>query len=928
MFIRYTLLAAFVCMAAITRSQVITTDPIFPTPDVPVTIIFDAAEGNGALEDCGCQVYAHTGLITQDSDTPTDWQYVQGIWGTADPEVLMTSLGDNKYAITYSSIMDFYGAAADDTIYQLAFVFRNADGTIVGRAVDGSDIYTDVYAPGLNVAITSPDYSPYIVNLGDEVHIEAYATYVDSMYLYIDGVEVAAVEDSSIIYDATADVFGAAEIIVKAVGDGDVRYDTAQYFVIGPVVTEAVPAGLQQGVNYIDETTVTLVLYAPFKDYIFAIGEFSDWELSDAYYMKRDTDGETWWVTIGGLEPGKEYPYQYLIDGTLYVADPLAEKILDPWNDGSIPEASYPGLIDYPVGKADGIVSVFQTAQPEYEWAIPEFTPAPAEKLVIYELLIRDFLTARNYQTLTDTLGYLKTLGVTAIQLMPIMEFEANESWGYNPSFFLAPDKYYGTPEALKIFIDSAHANGMAVILDIALNHAFGQCPLVQMWWDAELNAPAINSPYFNQVPTHDFNVGYDFNHMSPATIAFRNRVFTHWLLEYNIDGYRFDLSKGYTQNNTLGDVGAWGMYDAQRIATWKEIGDTLWATEEDAILILEHFADNSEEKELANYGFMFWGNLNYGYAQGTMGYGGNDISWASYVTRGWNDPHVVAYAESHDEERLMYKMITFGNSANPDHNVKNLNIALSRMELAGALLFTIPGPKMIWQFGELGYDYSIDYGCRVCNKPVRWDYYDVPNRLRIYQVWSELIKLKTTYDVFSTESFTMSVAGFAKRINLNNAAMNVTVLGNFDVNLVNVSPNFQHTGWWYEYFSGDSVYVSDVLASMTMAPAEYRLYTDVRLTTPDIIESINGELIQEQHITAWPNPTNGEVQLMTTLQSAGDVRVEVWSQTGALVFAEDLGTQPAGDLLYIWEGNASPGIYIVRMISGNTVGTVRIVRN
>lgn len=924
--LRLTLCGIVTLMAFTLSAQLISTDPIFPTPDGPVTVIFDASQGNAALAGYTGDVYAHTGLITQDSDTPSDWQYVQGVWGTADPEVLMTSLGDDKYSITFSSIMDFYGAAADDTIYQMAFVFRNAAGTIVGRDVDGSDIFVNVYAPGLNVAITVPDYNPYLVNPGDNVHIEASSTYSDSLYLYINGVEIIAGEDSNITYDLTAVDPGLSDIVVKAVSGADVMYDTTYFYVLGTVTTEAVPAGMHQGINYIDDNTVTLVLYAPYKNYVFAIGEHSDWLLTDETFMKRDPDGATYWITLSGLEPGKEYPYQYFIDGNLTVADPLAEKVLDPWSDGYINEATYPGLIDYPTGKASGIVSVFQTAQPDYVWAVPDFTSPPTEKLVIYELLIRDFIAAHNYATLTDTISYLKTLGVNAIELMPIMEFEGNESWGYNPSFFIAPDKYYGTKEALKIFIDSCHANGIAVILDIAMNHAFGQCPLVQMWWDATANAPALNSPYFNQVPTHDYNVGYDFNHESDATEAFRNIVFTHWITEYHVDGYRFDLSKGYTQTNTLGNVAAWGAYDASRIAIWENIGSVIWAVNPDAKLILEHFADNSEEETLSNAGFMLWGNMNYNYNQGTMGYGGSDLNWASYQSRGWDDPHLVTYMESHDEERLMYKNLTYGNTTNPDYNVKNLNIALSREELAGAFLFTIPGPKMLWQFGELGYDYSIEYGCRVCNKPIRWDYYSNANRLRIYQVWSELIKLKTTYPAFSTTNYNMSVAGFGKRINLNDPDMNVTVLGNFDVNLANISPNFQHAGWWYEYFSGDSLNVSDVLASFTMAPGEYRLYTDVRLSTPDIIEGINHvDEMANNSIIAMPNPTEGETEILTTLQTADDVVLEFYNNTGSMIERYDLGKQAEGIFSFTWNSNAPAGIYFCRLVYGDNAGVVKI---
>jgi len=281
---------------------------------------------------------------------------------------------------------------------------------------------------------------------------------------------------------------------------------------------------------------------------------------------------------------------------------------------------------------------------------------------------------------------------------------------------------------------------------------------------------------------------------------------------------------------------------------------------------------------------------------------------------------------ESHDEERLMYKNLTYGNTTNPDYNVKNLNIALSREELAGAFLFTIPGPKMLWQFGELGYDYSIEYGCRVCNKPIRWDYYSNANRLRIYQVWSELIKLKTTYPAFSTTNYNMSVAGFGKRINLNDPDMNVTVLGNFDVNLANISPNFQHAGWWYEYFSGDSLNVSDVLASFTMAPGEYRLYTDVRLSTPDIIEGINHvDEMANNSIIAMPNPTEGETEILTTLQTADDVVLEFYNNTGSMIERYDLGKQAEGIFSFTWNSNAPAGIYFCRLVYGDNAGVVKI---
>ena len=81
--------------------------------------------------------------------------------------------------------------------------------------------------------------------------------------------------------------------------------------------------------------------------------------------------------------------------------------------------------------------------------------------------------------------------------------------------------------------------------------------------------------------------------------------------------------------------------------------------------------------------------------------------------------------------------------------DVKDLNTGLKRVEAAAAFFFTVPGPKMVWQFGELGYDIDIDYPCRVCPKPILWEYHDNYNRYRLYKVFSALINLRIEEDLF-----------------------------------------------------------------------------------------------------------------------------------------------------------------------------------
>ena len=119
---KYTVLVFTLCVSIFGISQVLTVNPAFPTVNDVVTITYDATQGNAALMNQN-QIYCHTGLITTTSTSPTNWQYVQGTWGTADLDVAMTNIGNNKHQITID-IDQFYGAPSTVTVLKLAFVFR------------------------------------------------------------------------------------------------------------------------------------------------------------------------------------------------------------------------------------------------------------------------------------------------------------------------------------------------------------------------------------------------------------------------------------------------------------------------------------------------------------------------------------------------------------------------------------------------------------------------------------------------------------------------------------------------------------------------------------------------------------------------------------------------------------------------------------
>jgi 1,4-alpha-glucan branching enzyme len=779
-----------------------------------------------------------------------------------------------KLTIGYPRI--FYNVTnPSETIYSIALVFRSSDATKQTRP----DIFVNLYQPGLTLIVQNPKVSvqfgdpqrsPGFVKEGETVPIDVQAvviqTRVQSITLSVDGNQVAVSDSARLIYNFVYSDYSVGPHMVKVVGidtAGTADSTTFMMFVNPPIVNAPLPNGIRPGINYTSPVTATLALFAPYKDFVYVIGDFNDWKVQTNYFMKRhyvNPDSVIWWIELTSLSPAAEYAFQYLVDGKIRTGDPYSQKVLDPWNDQSIPSTTYPNLKPYPFYKTEKIVSILQTAQSQFQWQVPNFQKPPKEKLVIYELLIRDFSTLRNYQFLIDTLSYLKSLGVNAIELMPVMEFSGNLSWGYNPIYHTALDKYYGTPTKLKQFIDLCHQNGIAVILDMVLNHADNLSPLAMMWWNDTLNRPAENNPYLNPVARHPFNVFNDFNHESNATKYFVDRVNEYWLKEFKFDGFRFDLSKGFTQNFT-NDVGQWSQYDQSRINILKRMADKIWEVDSTAYVILEHFADNSEETVLANYGMMLWGNLNHDYSEAAMGYQ-SSLSWGSYKTRGWNYPHLITYMESHDEERLMYKNLVYGNSLG-DYNIRNLSIALQRIKLAATFLFPIPGPKMFWQFGELGYDISIDYNGRTGEKPVRWDYLNDLRRKNLYKVFRELIKLKTNYEAFSTTNYTMDTGGYIKKINLYHPTMDVAIIGNFYVGALTPSANFSRTGWWYDFFSGDSINITNPTQPMTLQPGEFHIYTTEKLPTPepgilldveDSEETIPKEFNLEQN---YPNPFN-----------------------------------------------------------------------
>jgi 1,4-alpha-glucan branching enzyme len=875
----------------------------------------------------------------QAGDSPNN-----GEWTNSSEVQKLTNNGNGTYSITLTPTTFFNTTG----ITQMGMLVKAKDGT-------GNKQSQDFLTPvgRVLVTITNPTSDPVVVSSGGSLQVSANMRLQGNLTV---GAFQVFLNDNLIAsgngfpnYSTTLTNLTTGGVI-KVVGTPSGQTDTGENnfnLIIAPTVTnQNIPAGLVDGINYntSDPTRATLVLNAPNKEFVYVAGSFNNYNPSTTHLMKKDTSSDKFWLELTGLTSGQIETYQYWVYDTnpvtnspaeVKTADPFSTLVLSPFDDGDIPSTSYPNLPAYPAGQ-EREVTVLQTGQTPYNWQVTNFEKPKKEDLVIYEVLVRDFDANRNYQDIIDRIDYFKNLNVNAIQLMPVMEYEGNESWGYNTAFHMALDKFYGTENKLKELVDVCHQNGIAVILDIALNHAFGRNPMVRMWMnDPEGDGwgdPSTQNPYFNTVPLHSYNVGSDFNHQSELTQEYTRRVVKHWIEEFNIDGFRWDLTKGFTQNCTANNEGCTNAYQQDRVDILKEYADYSWSLDDNHYVIFEHLGTDNEEQQWANYrldegkGIMMWGILNAQYNQLTMGYAENSsINRMGHVSRGFNAPRVVGYAESHDEERMMYRNLQFGNTTNSSHNVTELNTALSRMSALGAVSLTIPGPKMIWHFGALGMDNSIftcengtvnepggtDGDCKLSTKPQpQWveNWLGDSNRNQIYNDWARLNSLKVNEDVFEGDyviesgNLTPKIYVFDNDIPTS-SLRNVVILANFNVTAQNIVPNFPYTGTWFDLMDETgttSINVTNTAATINIPAGQFRIFGNQAST----LSIDNPNIASDFRI--YPNPVNHSFKINKDVNE-----LNIFDITGKLVktFKGSFTQNDSFDI-----SNLTQSVYIIKI--------------
>ncbi|MDE6793088.1 MAG: hypothetical protein K2J48_08410 [Muribaculaceae bacterium] len=614
-------------------------------------------------------------------------------------------------------------------------------------------------AEGLTVELSS-SWGSNIVRLDKDVKFRAQANQEADLRITVNDTEIVnqknVAANTKVEGVFTFSTTGDFTVTAYATANGETVSSTAFYCVptaSQPASSQTVPP---MGAFRNADGTVTFCFAAPEKETVILVGSWNDYKVSQAAvmdYVDGPADGEGsfryFTKTVSGVPVNEPVLYYYMVNnGTSYknVGDPYARLVLDPNNDKWISPEVYPDMPAYPEDKVKNVcLAVFQDNFGEYEWKVKDFKGAPKDDLVIYELLFRDFTgtegKALGDGTVRKAIGkipYLKSLGINAVELLPINEFDGNLSWGYNPNFYFAIDKAYGTAQDYKEFIDICHENGIAVILDVVFNQSAGLHPWYQLY--------AVGSnPFYNKEAPHAYSVLNDWKQEYPLVQQQWHDMLKYWLTEYKVDGFRFDLVKGLGDNSSYAGSGSLdsrtNRFNQSRVNRMKRLHDAMREVNPDAYFINELLGDAKEENEMATDGELNWFNNNYNGCEFAMGWKSNlNTMWAPKASRSVGS--TVSYLESHDEERLAYKQDMYGVEGIIKGNREN-----SCFRLAGAAvqMLMVPGSHMIWQFSEMGNAQSTKKGSDndTGNKIVNWALMDNPANGGLVDRYRELIHIR-----------------------------------------------------------------------------------------------------------------------------------------------------------------------------------------
>jgi 1,4-alpha-glucan branching enzyme len=429
---------------------------------------------------------------------------------------------------------------------------------------------------------------------------------------------------------------------------------------------------------------VTFRVWAPHAQGVSVTGSFSNWDATGQPLARED--GGRWSADIAGVRPGDEY--RLLVD----VGDEVRSR-LDP----------RARQLTNSVGNA----VVYDPAA--FEWGQAEFHTPAWNDLVIYELHVGTFSTGMHgrpgtLEGVRRRLGYLRELGIGAIQLMPPFEFGGERSWGYNPAYPFAVESSYGHPDDLKALVRAAHEAGIAVLIDIVYNH-LGPSDL-DIWQFDGWSENGKGGIYFYQddrssTPWGETRPDYG----RPEVRAFLRDNAMTWLEEFRVDGLRWDAT-AYVSSISGGGSNApdriadgWGLMGAINTEASERFPGRLMIAED-----LRH--DPAVTRGSDQGGAGFGAQWDPGFVRPVRAAliasrdEGRDLDAVASALR--IDPadafKRVIYTESHDEDAN-------GSSRVPEEiwpGYSDSWPSRKRAALGAALVLTAPGIPMLFQGQEI----------------------------------------------------------------------------------------------------------------------------------------------------------------------------------------------------------------------------------
>ncbi len=899
-------LAVMVAAFTSALSQIVTTAPaLLQESSKNVTLTFHAdRSGVPGLTGLSSStpLYCHIGVLTNKSNG--SWDHVVTDWNTSNDANRLTYVAPDTYSFTIGDIRSFFKLTDEsEKVTKIAFIVRTA--TPSASVAQTEDIFIDVLEPGFRISLMS-DARSSVISEPTDITFTVNSTDAANLSLSVDGKTVASLADAMQL-TATHRFTdkGFYEVKATATNGGNTLTETLTVAYPSPSEQKNYPGGIpRQGAVKNNDGTVTFCLAAPMKSSVILVPSWNDYQVLDHNVMNyQDYNGNRYFLTtVSGLDNSTWYPYYYLVDGTLRVGDPYANLVLDGYSDKWLPGDVFADRPAYPYDKFNDVqLAVYRGDMNDYKFS--EFKIPNHKNLIIYEMLFRDFTgtdkTADGtIRAAIEKIPYLRSLGVNCVELMPVMEFNGNNSWGYNTNFYMALDKAYGSPNDLRDFVELCHQSGIAVILDIVFNQSDGLHPWYQMY-------PISENPFYNATAPHDYSVLNDWNQSNELVKSQWDDALRYWMTAYNVDGFRFDLVKGLGDNDSYGS--GTEAYNASRVANMKRYHQVIRSVKPDGIHINENLAGTREENEMAADGQLNWSNVNGDAASFARAAATSNLMDGFYASNwGRTDFSTVSYAESHDEERISYV-------ATQQAALRaQIPMRMRRLGSVAATMLMTPGPKMIWQFGELGADETTKTGGNNNTDPkiVCWPMLDDQYRKALHDNYSELCGIRRSNPaIFESETTTYSRTGFTTSLS---SVRTIRLVNGNDEIVVLINPSL----------AGQAKTVSSSVSAITAS--NVKILSKSEGVSDAAMPSVsNGSVSFAVPSNSYVVLGSGSVAGIDNI-SGDETPAKVYGGIGEIVIAGDYDMVSVHDIsgMAIDTLNVPAGIYIVN-VDGNVTKVV-----